>query len=126
VGEKRKLLVIDDSELSLQVIVSVLTHSGYDVRASTTVANLATALGEWKPDLILTDVDMPGITGVELCRRLKSTYDTAHVPVVLFSAREREELEQLAAECDADGFLCKCELDELPDELALVIDQLSF
>jgi DNA-binding response OmpR family regulator len=59
---------------------------------------------------------------VELCRLLKSSYETAHVPVVLFSALTNEELEVLARECDADGFLSKVNgLERLPDELGLLI-----
>ena len=58
---------------------------------------------------------MPQMSGVELCRLLKSSYETAHVPVVLFSALSSDELEMLARECEADGFLSKANgLDQLP------------
>jgi CheY-like chemotaxis protein len=123
---QRKLLVIDDSEVSLKIVSAILSNAGYDVRTSLDVAALRTTLGSWTPDLILTDVDMPGISGVELCRRLKATYETAHVPVVLFSSRTHADLERLARECEAEGFLCKSGLDSLPDDLAQVIDSVLF
>jgi DNA-binding response OmpR family regulator len=117
-----KVLVIDDNEISLHFAAATLTRAGYDVRTSDNIETFGVTLGEWRPDVILTDVKMPGISGVELCRLLKSSYETAHVPVVLFSALTHEELEVLARECDADGFLSKVNgLERLPDELGLLI-----
>jgi CheY-like chemotaxis protein len=126
VGSQQKVLLVDDSELTLRVVAKVLVEHGYDVRTTTSVDGLVAELGTWRPEVILTDVDMPGISGVDLCRRLKSTYDTAHVPVVLFSALPHAELELLARQCDADGFLCKSGLEDLPGELALLFDTLMF
>ena len=120
------MLLIDDNELTLLVTTSVLERAGFEVRPSTTVDQLTTALGVWRPDVILTDVRMPGMSGVELCRHLKATYETAHVPVVLFSSMSVEELEGLARTCEADGFLTKSDLAELPRELSLLIDSLAF
>jgi CheY-like chemotaxis protein len=119
---RRKVLLIDDSELSLHFAANVLVRAGYDVRTSTDVDGLGPTLGQWRPDVILTDVSMPGISGLELCRLLKSSYETAHVPVVLFSALSDQELEHVARECEADGFLSKSRgLDQLPHEVALLI-----
>ena len=108
------------------MVASVLNRSGFECRTSTSIDQLTSALGEWRPDLILTDVNMPGTSGVELCRQLKATYETAHVPVVLFSSMSLEELEVLSRTCEADGFLTKSDLAELPSELELLIDSLAF
>ena len=124
---RHKVLLIDDSEISLYFAGSVLSKAGYDVRTSTEVHDVNTSLGDWLPDVILTDVQMPGMSGVELCRLLKSSYETAHVPVVLFSAKPSDELAQLARECEADGFLTKANgLDQLPAELARLIGSSVF
>jgi DNA-binding response OmpR family regulator len=121
------VLLIDDSELTLKVAARTLVDAGYDVRTSTTVNNLASAFGAWSPEVILTDVNMPEISGVELCRRLKSSYETAHVPVILYSSLDERELEVLARECEADAFLSKQSgPDALPRELALLIDSALF
>ena len=121
----KRILLIDDNAATLRMVATVLSRSGFEVQTSTTVNELTSALGEWRPDLILTGVNMPGTSGIELCRQLKATYDTAHVPVVLFSALSLEELEVLAQSCDADGFLTKSDLVQLPGELMLLIDTLS-
>jgi CheY-like chemotaxis protein len=124
---RKKVLLIDDSEISLHFAAAVLERAGYDVRTAMSIDEFDVTLGEWRPDLILTDVKMPGVSGVELCRLLKSRYETAHVPVVLFSAIAPEELEGLARECEADGYLSKVNgLERLPEELALLIDTALF
>lgn len=122
-----KVLLIDDSEISLHFVAGVLLRAGYEVRTAADVDHLDTVLGDWRPDIILTDVNMPGVSGLELCRMLKSSYETAHVPVVLFSAVPHHELEGMARDCEADGFLSKSAgLDRLPRELAHMIETAVF
>jgi CheY-like chemotaxis protein len=124
---RRKVLLIDDSEVALHFTSGVLSRAGFEVRSSNDPYQLSSVLGGWRPDVILTDVDMPNITGVELCRMLKSSYETAHVPVVLFSALSPAELEVLARDCEADGFLSKANgLEQLPRELKMLIDTALF
>ena len=124
---QRKILLIDDSEVSLHFTSRILGKAGFDVRTTLDVNDLHSVLGGWRPDVILTDVDMPGVSGPELCRMLKSSYETAHVPVVLFSAVPSQQLETLARECEADGFLSKANgLDRLPQELELLIETALF
>ncbi|HEX5061594.1 MAG TPA: response regulator [Kofleriaceae bacterium] len=124
---QRKILLIDDSEVSLHFASRILGKAGFDVRTTLDVHDLQSVLGGWRPDIILTDVDMPGVTGPELCRMLKSSYETAHVPVVLFSAVPSRELETMARECEADGFLSKANgLERLPQELELLIETALF
>jgi CheY-like chemotaxis protein len=125
--DRHKILLVDDSEISLHFVAGVLEKAGFECRGTDDVHNLGAVLGDWRPDVILTDVNMPNMTGVELCRLLKSSYETAHVPVVLFSSMSHEELEELARECEADGFLSKSGgLDRLPDELRMLIDTALF
>lgn len=127
VRARNKVLVIDDSDISLHFASQALARAGFDVRTSSNIGEVDRALGAWRPDVILTDVRMPGVSGVELCRMLKSRYETAHVPVVLFSALPPEELAGLARACEADGFVSKHNgLEQLPEELSLLIDNALF
>ena len=124
---QHKVLLIDDSEISLHFVAGVLSRAGFDVRTATDVHELGAVLGDWRPHVILTDVNMPGMSGLELCRLLKSSYETAHVPVVLFSANPPDILEGMARDCEADGFLSKAAgLEQLPGELASLIDSSTF
>lgn len=115
---------MDDDEATLPRIAEVLQGAGFEVRTSSSVAQLHNSLSEWRPDIILTDVNMPGTSGVELCRQLKAAYATADVPVVLFSSHSHEVLVSLARSCEADGFLSKSDLARLPRELTLLLDAL--
>jgi len=118
-GRSYRILLIDDSEISLSFAQAVLEKGGFEVRAVRDLGELDAGLGDWVPDLILTDVNMPGTTGDALCRSLKGHYDTAHVPVVLFSSLDSEELAHLARECAADAFVSK------RDGLADLCDQIG-
>lgn len=116
-----RVLLIDDSEISLHFALAVLSKAGYDARGSTQLDDFTAELRGWQPNVILTDVNMPGVDGVQLCRMLKARYETAHVPVVLFSSLPPEQLETLARECEADGYLSKVNgLDRLAEELELL------
>ncbi len=120
----KRVLLVDDDENALPMIAEVLEHSGFEVRTSTSVDQVLSSLGEWRPDVILTDVNMPGTSGVELCRQLKAAYASADVPVVLLSSHSHEALELIARSCEADGFLSKSNLAQLPRELTLLINAL--
>ena len=123
----KRILVIDDSPITLKVVANALERAGYEVRATSELHTLREVFGSWRPELILTDVDMPDISGIELCRTLKASYDSAHLPVVLYSSRSEQELAELARQCEADGFLSKSRgVDALPGELAYLIETTLF
>jgi len=116
-----KVLLIDDSEVSLMVAETLLMTDGYDVRSAMNVTEFYQAVSDFVPDIILSDVEMPDMTGPELCKRVKTTPRTAQVPVILYSTKPAEELAALAAECGADGYVCKADRHEgLPAKLAEV------
>jgi DNA-binding response OmpR family regulator len=103
----RKIVLMDDSALTLATAESHLSDRGYDVRTAASLNELERTLEEWAPDVLLADVGMPEVSGVELCKRLKRRSDTSHVIVVLFSNLLDSELETLAEKCGADGFVSK-------------------
>ncbi|MEM1030109.1 MAG: response regulator [Myxococcota bacterium] len=113
-----RVLLLDDSEISLEVAAEVLRRDGFEVRTALDLDGFDGHLTDWSPQVILTDVNMPGMTGNELCRQLKRRYETAHVPVVLCSSLAPEELARLARACEADGFVTKSDdLEGLADEV---------
>jgi DNA-binding response OmpR family regulator len=106
-NDPARVLLIDDSSVSLLVCETLLVAEGFDIRAATTFDQFHQLLREWPPDIVLTDVQMPGMSGPELCRKLKAAPETAHLPVVLYSTLPEEELTILALQCGADGCVCK-------------------
>ncbi len=122
-----RVLVLDDSEISLEIASDVLKENGFDVRATTSLERFDEVLGNWSPEVILTDVNMPGMTENELCRALKRRYETAHVPIVLCSSMEADELAALAQDCEADGFVTKSEdMEDLAAELRAVCETMAW
>lgn len=98
-----KILLVDDNETNRYMIGAILKRAGFEV--STAVdgeEGLAAAAAE-RPDIILMDVQMPGIDGFEATRRLKAGAETGHVPVIALSAHEARDKagEIAAAGCDA-------------------------
>lgn len=119
--EKRRILLIDDSEIALLMEKAVLEQRGYDVRATANLKEFETTLRGWRPDLILTDLQMPEARGTDICRVLKQQYDTQDIPIVLFSSLSDAELGRMAEAAGADGYLSKANGLEA---LAEKIDQL--
>ena len=118
---RRRILLIDDSEITLAMEKSVLEGRGYEVKATSTLVEFEKTLATFKPDLILTDLHMPDAKGTDICRTLKNEFKTQDIPIVIFSSLGDEELGKLAAQVGADGFLSKANgleaLGEKIDEL---------
>ena len=109
-----RVLMIDDDPNALWIARQFLDEAGFEVRGASTLFEFEAQLAEWAPDVVVADVDMPSLTGPELCRALKARYQTAHIPIVLYSALPDEELASLAARCEADTYLNKTAgLDQL-------------
>ncbi len=119
--DQRKILLIDDSEITLAMARLVLEARGYDVHATASLADFEKTLQTWRPDLILTDIHMPEAKGTDICRTLKNEYGTQDIPIVLFSSLPDDELQRLAEQVGADGALSKANgldaLGEKVDEL---------
>ncbi|GMU58457.1 MAG: hypothetical protein AMXMBFR34_02200 [Myxococcaceae bacterium] len=119
--EQKRILLIDDSEITLAMEKAVLEARGYDVRATSTLMEFEKMLADFKPHVILTDIHMPEAKGTDICRTLKNEYNTQDIPIVLFSSLKDEELEALATQVGADGYLSKAHgveaLGEKVDEL---------
>lgn len=103
--ERPVVLFADDDEDLVKLVELKLSLDGFVVKACLNGMGLIeTALKE-KPDLILLDITMNGINGTDLCRLLKKTRETLHIPIILFSAND--ELASVAASCGADGYIEK-------------------
>lgn len=122
---RRRLLLIDDSELTLVAGARVLTEAGFDVRAVSSLQAFVNVLMDWRPQLIVTDLDMPEMQGDNVCRWLRSHEATARIPIVICSAETPERLAEIARRVAADGFVSKREgLHALPALLEQLCDEI--
>jgi len=105
--ERKRLLLIDDSEISLAALSSGLTRGGFNVRAVSSLREFVNALMDWKPHLIVTDLDMPEMSGAELCAWIRRQMPMKSIPIVVCSGAPDRELEEVVRTSGADGFLSK-------------------
>jgi adenylate cyclase len=102
----RRVVFIDDSELALALIGEALTSQGYEVTTFTDPFLALEQLDVLKPDLVITDLDMPGLDGGEVCRRLKAS-PTSAIPVIILSAHDAELLKVKGLRDGADDYVSK-------------------
>jgi adenylate cyclase len=100
------ILVVDDQPQNVRLLDAVLTPSGYEVIYATSGAEALAATWEHEPDLVLLDVEMPGMNGYEVCRRLREDARTAFLPVVMVTSHANE-VRADAIEAGADDFITK-------------------
>lgn len=106
-GEKPTILVVDDSADNL-TLVSNLLKTDYRVRVATSGERaLKIALSAGPPDLILLDVVMPGMDGYEVCRQLRSSALTLHIPIIFLTAKTGVEDERKGLALGASDYIAK-------------------
>jgi two-component system phosphate regulon response regulator PhoB len=85
-GEARKkVLIIDDEDLVRETVILALEHAGFAVEGLAESARAFERIKEAAPDLILLDLYMPEVSGLDICRRLKADPRTRGIPVVMFT-----------------------------------------
>jgi CheY-like chemotaxis protein len=120
-AEKKKILLLDDSVITLEMEKAVLEERGYEVAVASNLIEFQAALDAFQPEVILTDLMMPDISGKDIVRVLKQDFHTERIPIVLFSSKPDEELAEIAEQAGADGYLSKSngieKLGDMVDEL---------
>ena len=101
------ILVADDDALVLRSLTFVLERAGFVLRTATNGAEALAIAQEEPPVLALLDVMMPEMTGLELCRTLKNTAATRHVPVFLVTARAMVSERARGIAAGADAYITK-------------------
>ena len=102
--EKSRVLVVDDEPQITRVLRTVLTSQGYQVRTAAEGESALTNFAEWRPELVITDLYMPRMDGVELCRRIRAT---STVPIIVLSVKGEERAKVEALDSGADDYLTK-------------------
>ncbi|HEU4337275.1 MAG TPA: response regulator [Nocardioides sp.] len=102
-----KVLVVEDNALNLKLVRDVLEHAGYDVTAADTGERGVAAAASEPPDLVLLDLQLPGIDGHETLRRLRDGVLPDGVPVVAVTALAMAEDHDRARRAGFDGYLEK-------------------
>ena len=120
-ASKRRLLVIDDDSKHLETLERVLKPHTDRVELSmvTNGIDALVAIGSFKPHIVMLDVSMPGLSGNEVCQRLKNNPETAATRIIMISAQLTPDSEKQAQEAGADLCLSK------PVDISIIMAELE-
>lgn len=103
-NDKPRILVVDDEPQLTRVLRTGLKSRGYDVRVADDGLAGLESFSNWCPDLVITDLAMPKMDGLELCRRLRQV---SQVPIIILSAKGDEKIKVEALDIGADDYVTK-------------------
>src|SRR5436305_3225129 len=101
---KQRILIVDDEPQITRVLRTGLGTRGYDVRVAADGETALDTFNDWSPDLIITDLAMPNMDGLELCRRVRAKNQ---VPILVLSVRGEERTKVKALDVGADDYVTK-------------------
>ena len=102
---KARILVVDDDVEIVRVLQRSLSAYGYDVLAAMNGETAFEMLAQYRPDLLLLDLGLPGISGLEICRRVRAQSNLP--PIIVISVRDTEREKVEAFDLGADDYVCK-------------------
>lgn len=102
-----KLLLVEDDPALSELLEFRFQNEGYDVRCTSDGDDALMLAQEERPDLVILDWMIEGTSGIEVCRRLRRDKETAHVPIIMLTAREAEDDRVRGLETGADDYLTK-------------------
>src|ERR1700683_1172662 len=101
------VLIVEDTPVNLKVVRVLLSRHGFEVRTATTAEEALEVLNEFQPRLVLTDIQLPGMNGLELIKRVKSDPTKRGTVVVALTAFAMKDDEQKAIDAGCDGYITK-------------------
>lgn len=115
-NQSKKILVCDDDQGILDVLTIILEKDSFEVSVINQGKGIQKRIREFKPDLILLDIMMPGIDGKEVTKILKRNQETSKIPIIILSALNNPD--QMAQDIGADDFLAKpFDISDLTDKI---------
>jgi two-component system KDP operon response regulator KdpE len=103
-NERRRILVVDDEPQITRVLRTSLSSQGYDIRVANDGETALEIMKDWAPDLVITDLSMPSMDGLELCRNLRLSMK---IPIIVLSVRGEERTKVQALDAGADDYVTK-------------------
>lgn len=103
-AEHRRILIVDDEPQITRVLRTSLDAHGYDLRVANDGETALQIAGDWPPDLMITDLSMPAMDGLELCRRFRQK---SKAPIIVLSVKGEERTKVQALDAGADDYVTK-------------------
>lgn len=106
-AESKKILVVDDESSLVKLCQLVLESAGFEVRGAFSGKQALSLLTDEMPDLILLDVMMPGMNGIEVCREIRTNTQAKRVHIVMYTADSSDSTRRNSMEAGANDLLTK-------------------
>ena len=103
----KRILVVDDEMYIVNILDFTLAGEGWEVVSANNGEDALRTLLKFEPDLVILDVMMPRIDGVEVCRAIKAREESADTPVIMLTAKDRDKDKEEALQAGADLYLTK-------------------
>jgi CheY-like chemotaxis protein len=121
-GSRPLVLVVEDNPVNLELVEAVLDREGYEVISAVSAEEALKRLERLRPDLVLLDIQLPGLDGLGLTRLLKANPATVEIPIVALTAHARPEDRQAALDAGCVEYISKpIDTRTLPTQLAAVL-----
>lgn len=102
--DHRRILIVDDEPQITRVLRTTLSSRGYDLRVANDGETALEIMKDWVPDLVITDLAMPRMDGLELCRRIRAA---SQLPIIVLSVKGEERSKVQALDAGADDYVTK-------------------
>src|ERR1041385_5977339 len=120
---KRNILVVDDERQITRVLKTALSSRGYAIRTATDGDEALHIMQEWSPDIVITDLRMPNMDGLELCKTIRAK---SHVPIIVLSVKGEDQIKVEALDAGADDYVMKpFSVDELLARMRAALRRVS-
>ena len=106
-SSNQKILIVDDDPLIQDLLTKILSRNGYQTEVAADGFDAGFKIRDFKPDLIILDLIMPGMDGFEVCMRIKEKADTSHIKILAITGYDTKENRDRIMAAGADDYLAK-------------------
>jgi two-component system cell cycle response regulator DivK len=103
----KRILVVEDHETNRRILRDLLTSAGYELTEAVTGEEGVTLAESYRPDLILMDIQLPGLNGYEAARRIKENSTLCHIPIIAVTSYALSGDEEKALEAGCEAYVSK-------------------
>jgi DNA-binding response OmpR family regulator len=104
---KKPILLVDNNPDTLKILTVILQGEGYAIDTAVDGEAALTRISEAPPQMILLDIMLPKLNGIDVCRKLKKDTATRHIPVIIMTAKSNDEAKKGVVSAGADSYLLK-------------------
>ena len=105
--KRKRILIVDGSEQVRKVLTETLNEAGFDVVEARNGAEALAEIDDRPADMVISDIDMPGVNGVELIQQIRSRKENRFVPIIMLTFKDDSQLQEQGKAAGASGWLVK-------------------